>query len=120
MQVWQLFHMIPEYCDITHENASLYCNMVKFLLRIGKIHGTQEVVALKGVPLQEWIKCLKGSCFSTHHAAMFHKLIHNIIEYIEGPRPEKPPKQYTWSLGVTMSLVAGFAVGCICTSYVKK
>lgn len=127
MQVWQLFSLIPAYCEITGDNASLYCNMVKFLLRLGKIHGEQAIVSLKDVPSFEMKDYFRNSCFSTHNVERFHQVMQNIVEYEMGASPthveevsHRITRRNARTIELGISLVVGFVFGCFYTSFHKK
>lgn len=102
--------------------------MVKFLLRVGKIHGEQAIVSLKDLQLVDMENCFRNSCFSAHNVMRFHQVIQNIVEYEmsttpshgEEQRSQWITKSNTRTLEVGISLVAGFVFGCVCASYMKK
>lgn len=135
MQVWQLFHIIPHYCDHTKEDANVYCNMIKFLLKTKRIHGEQSIDSLAAIPKHQWMSLFHGSIFSICHVERFRAVIHNVTDYVSTHAIESvltPPDEVTspsatpmhtnnTHIGtIAMGVFTGFVVGCLCTWHIKK
>ena len=82
MQIWQLFHILEEYCNITKESSSLYCNMIKYLLQNKKIHGSQTIEELTMIDLHDWRTFFQGSLYSLYNVDKLKKILLTIHEYI--------------------------------------
>lgn len=82
MQVWQLFHILQDYCNITTENPYLYCNMIKHLLQKQKIHGHQSIHSLTCISSTNWQDFFRDSIFTPYHAQKLQTTLINIDEYL--------------------------------------
>lgn len=82
MQVWQLFHILVDYCEITKDNARLYCNMVKFLLQNRKIDGENSIDSLTKISDDEWYSYFHGSLYSSYNVKKLQAMLRNVNDYI--------------------------------------
>lgn len=82
MQIWQLFHILKDYCDITHESASMYCNMIKYLLRMKTIHPEQSIYSVVCIDTYAWRTLFRSSSYSIYNVDKLKSILANIEEYI--------------------------------------
>lgn len=141
MQVWQLFHILQDYCNITKENPSLYCNMIKHLLQKQKIHGKQTIHSLTHISPTHWQAFFRDSIFTHYHAEKLQAIIKHVDEYltthgITSILLQTTRNDYTLTslsksiqsttpkpnnvCNVAISLVAGFGIGCLCTWFMNN
>jgi CHAT domain-containing protein len=140
MQVWQLFHILHEYCQITGDNATLYCNMIKFLLHNKKIHGTQTIEHISIISSKEWQSYFSGSLYSMYNANKLQSILltiheylssHNIVSIItplqsatlrriptanQGPQPSS----YLQLGAICLSITTGFMLGYWYSLHISK
>lgn len=136
MQVWQLFHILQDYCAITNDSSTLYCNMTKYLLQKQKIHGEQSIYSLTLIDSNEWRSFFRGTIFSDHHVQKFATILRNINEYlnthgivsvIHSPvsarlsctitKPMDTLTSYT-VYHIAIGIIAGFGIGYLYAGYI--
>jgi CHAT domain-containing protein len=140
MQVWQLFHILQEYCQITGDNATLYCNMIKFLLHNKYIHGTQTIKHVTNINSKEWESYFSGSLYSMYNVNKLQSILLTIHEYLSShnivsiitplqsatlrriPTTNQYPQSSSYlHLGtIGLSITTGFVLGYLYTLYISK